>query len=70
MMYPLGDIQARNVAAYQPATLSAMEGLFESQRGAPLAILGQPDLETERLDNPLVIPDAELPHVPQMDRER
>ena len=58
MMYPLGDVQARNVAAYQPATLAAMEGLFHNERGAPLAILGQPDMATQTLDNPLVIPDV------------
>ena len=58
MMYPLGDGQARNVAEYQPATLSAMEGLFGTEKGAPLAILGQPNMETEKLDNPLIIPDA------------
>ena len=53
MMYPLGDALARNLAAYQPATLSAMEGLFHTEKGAPLAILGQPNMETEKLDNPL-----------------
>lgn len=58
MMYPLGDAQARNVAAYQPVTLSAMEGLFHSAQGAPLAILGQPNMQTQTLDNPLVIPDV------------
>jgi cytochrome bd-type quinol oxidase subunit 1 len=58
MMYPLGDSQARNVATYQPVTLSAMEGLFHTEKGAPLAILGQPNMETEKLDNPLIIPDA------------
>jgi cytochrome bd ubiquinol oxidase subunit I len=58
MMYPLGDAQALNVARYQPATLSAMEGLFHSAEGAPLTILGQPDMETQTLDNPVVIPDV------------
>jgi cytochrome bd ubiquinol oxidase subunit I len=58
MMYPLGDGQARNVAAYQPLTLAAMEGLFHTEKGAPLAILGQPNMETQKLDNPLVIPDV------------
>jgi cytochrome bd ubiquinol oxidase subunit I len=58
MMYPLGDGQARNVAAYQPTTLSAMEGLFHSEKGAPLAILGQPDMQTQKLQNPLVIPNV------------
>jgi cytochrome d ubiquinol oxidase subunit I len=58
MMYPLGDAQARNVAIYQPATLSAMEGLFHTQKGAPLSILGQPDMQTQTLDNPVVVPDV------------
>jgi cytochrome d ubiquinol oxidase subunit I len=35
-----------------------MEGLFESENGAPLAILGQPDVERRRLDNPLIVPRA------------
>ena len=35
-----------------------MEGLFETRDGAPLAILGQPDMENQRLDNPLIIPSA------------
>ncbi len=55
-MFPTGDGQGKNVAAYQPATLAAMEGLFESQESAPVAIIGQPDMEKRRLDNPLMIP--------------
>jgi len=35
-----------------------MEGLFETERGAPLALIGQPDVEQHRLDNPLTLPDA------------
>lgn len=58
MMYPTGDGQGKNIAWHQPATLAAMEGLFETERGAPLAIIGQPDLEKRRLDNPLTIPRA------------
>jgi cytochrome bd ubiquinol oxidase subunit I len=58
MMYPLGDAQGRNVAIYQPVTLSAMEGLFHTERGAPLTILGQPDMQAEELDNPLIVPDV------------
>jgi len=53
---PTGDMQGRLIAQNQPPTLAAMEGLFTSQSGAPLAILGQPDLGKQRLDNPLVIP--------------
>ncbi|MFZ0039006.1 MAG: cytochrome ubiquinol oxidase subunit I [Candidatus Acidiferrales bacterium] len=55
---PTGDIQGRMVAAHQPPTLAGMEGLFKSEPGAPLAILGQPDMEKRRLDNPLIVPKA------------
>jgi len=51
-----GDGQGRNVAAFQPVTLAATEGLFTTAQGAPIAILGQPDTTTQRLDNPLLIP--------------
>ena len=46
------------IAAHQPVTLAAMEGLFHSEKGAPLAILGQPDMQKQRLDNPLMVPRA------------
>ncbi|MGA9248846.1 MAG: cytochrome ubiquinol oxidase subunit I, partial [Candidatus Acidiferrales bacterium] len=39
-------------------TLAAMEGLFHTQAGAPIAILGQPDVPNQRLDNPLTVPRA------------
>jgi cytochrome d ubiquinol oxidase subunit I len=55
-LFPTGDSQGKLIAQNQPVTLAAMEGLFESQSGAPLAILGQPDVEKRRLDNPLEIP--------------
>jgi len=54
--FPTGDAQGRMVAHHQPATLAAMEGLFETEAGAPLVIIGQPDVERRRLDNPLVVP--------------
>jgi len=57
-LFPFGDFQGRMVARHQPATLAAMEGLFETKAGAPLALLGQPDMEKKRLDNPLEIPNA------------
>jgi cytochrome d ubiquinol oxidase subunit I len=55
-MVPTGDMQGRLIAENQPATLAAMEGLFVSQQGAPLAILGQPDVDKRKLDNPLEVP--------------
>ncbi len=58
MIFPTGDGQGRNIAASQPVTLAAMEGLFDSTPAAPLAILGQPDIERQRLDNQLTVPGA------------
>ncbi|MGH9666245.1 MAG: cytochrome ubiquinol oxidase subunit I, partial [Bryobacteraceae bacterium] len=58
MIFPTGDGQGRMVAEHQPVTLAAMEGLFETAAGAPLAIIGQPDTERQRLDNPLAVPSA------------
>jgi cytochrome bd ubiquinol oxidase subunit I len=58
MVFPTGDGQGKNIALLQPPTLAAMEGLFRTENGAPLAILGQPDVERHRLDNPLTVPRA------------
>ena len=56
-LFPTGDMQGKMIANNQQPTLAAMEGLFESKQGAPLAILGQPDVENRRLDNPLEVPN-------------
>ncbi len=56
MPFPTGDGQGKNIAQHQPVTLAAMEGLFETTEGAPLAIIGQPDVGQRKLDNPLVVP--------------
>jgi len=58
MLFPTGDQQGKNVAFQQPVTLAAMEGLFQTVNGAPIAIVGQPDMDQRRLDNPLVVPRA------------
>jgi cytochrome d ubiquinol oxidase subunit I len=55
-LFPTGDGQGRMVARHQPATLAAMEGLFNSEAGAPLVLVGQPDMEKMRLDNPIALP--------------
>ena len=55
-LVPTGDAQGRMLAAHQPVTLAAMEGMFETQKGAPIALIGQPDLQNRRLDNPLEVP--------------
>ena len=57
-LFPTGDGQGRMLARYQPVTLAAVEALFHSQPGAPLVIIGQPDPDTGKIDNPLIVPKA------------
>jgi len=56
-VFPTGDQQGRLVTENQPATLAAMEGLFQSTPGAPLVIIGQPNVEKGTIDNPIVVPN-------------
>jgi cytochrome bd ubiquinol oxidase subunit I len=56
LAFPTGDQQGKMIALNQPATLAAMEGLFNAENGAPLALIGQPDTERGRLDNAIAIP--------------
>jgi cytochrome d ubiquinol oxidase subunit I len=58
MIFPTGDGQGKNIAFHQPQTLAAMEGLFRTTEGAPIALIGQPNTDTMQLDNPLTIPNA------------
>ncbi len=53
---PTGDAQGRMLARNQPVTLAAMEALWDTQPGAPLVILGQPDVAAQKIDNPIVVP--------------
>jgi cytochrome d ubiquinol oxidase subunit I len=55
--FPTGDYSAKNVAIHQPVTFAAMEGHFRTERGADLALIGQPDVENMKLDNPVRVPD-------------
>jgi cytochrome d ubiquinol oxidase subunit I len=56
--FPTGDMNSRNVLDYQPVKLATMEGLFESEAGAPLALIGMPSVEQGRLLDPIVVPDV------------
>ncbi|HTV93314.1 MAG TPA: cytochrome ubiquinol oxidase subunit I [Verrucomicrobiae bacterium] len=56
-VFPSGDIQGDDVTAYQPVKLAAMEGLFKTVDGAPLAIIGMPDSRTQTLIDPIIVPD-------------
>ncbi len=53
--FPTGDRQAKQVAKYQPVSLAAMEGRFESGPYAGITLIGQPDVAARRLDNPIEV---------------
>ncbi len=57
VIFPTGDRNGNNVTVYQPVKLAAMEGLFTSERGAPLAIIGMPDVPKRTLIDPIIVPD-------------
>ena len=52
-VFPTGDLHGRYMAKNQPAAVAAMEGLFTSQKGAPIVLIGQPNEERRNIDNPL-----------------
>ncbi len=54
-IFPTGDIHGRYMAKHQPASVAAMEGLFHTQRGAGIVLIGQPDEDKQTIDNPLVV---------------
>jgi cytochrome d ubiquinol oxidase subunit I len=57
VLQPLsGDVSARHVAEHQPAKLAAMEGLFRTQRAAPLHAFGWPDEEARETRFAIEIP--------------
>ena len=54
--FPTGDRQAKLVAEYQPVSLAAMEGRFESGANADLTFIGQPNVRERRIDNAIRAP--------------
>ena len=54
-IFPTGDLHGRYMAKHQPAAVAGMEGLFTSEKGAPMILMGQPDEQKQRIDNPLVV---------------
>jgi cytochrome bd ubiquinol oxidase subunit I len=42
-----GDMHGLNTLQHQPAKIAAMEGHFDTQRGAPLILFGWPDMQAE-----------------------
>lgn len=57
LLQPLsGDFSAREVAKVSPLKLAALEGQFETERGAPLRLGGLPDMEKEETRFALLVP--------------
>ncbi len=56
MQLLFGDMHGLNTLEHQPAKVAAMEGLWETQRGAPLNLFGWPDEEAETTRFALEIP--------------
>ncbi len=52
----VGDLHGLNTLEHQPAKIAAMEGHYETQRGAPLILFGIPDDEAEETKFALEIP--------------
>jgi cytochrome d ubiquinol oxidase subunit I len=57
-VFPSGDRQGKLVTDNQPVTLAAMEGLFQTESGASIVLIGQPDTDKQTLDNPIYVPKA------------
>lgn len=56
-VFPTGDAHGKYMAHHQPVTTAAMEGLFHTRQGAPIVLMGQPNVEEEKIDNPLAVND-------------
>lgn len=52
----VGDFHGTNTRDYQPAKLAAMEGLWETERGAPLVLFAIPDADTRSNRFEIAIP--------------
>ena len=52
----VGDLHGLNTKEYQPAKVAAMEGIWETQRGAPLLLFAIPDEEARENNFEIGIP--------------
>lgn len=79
--FPSGDLQAKAVHEHQPEAFAAMEGHFHTEVGAGMTLVGQPNVEELRIDNPIHIPyllsflthqrwDTEIKGLTEFPRER
>jgi len=52
----IGDLHGLNTLQHHPAKVAAMEGVWETQKGAPLTLFGLPNEETRTTDYAIKIP--------------
>jgi cytochrome d ubiquinol oxidase subunit I len=52
----VGDLHGLNTLTHQPAKVAAMEGLWDTQRGAPLVLFGWPDQEAQQTRYAVEVP--------------
>ena len=52
----MGDLHGLNTLEHQPVKVAAMEGIWETQKGAPLKVFGWPDEEAETTRFSIEIP--------------
>jgi cytochrome d ubiquinol oxidase subunit I len=57
-IFPTGDLHGKYMAKNQPAAVAGMEGLFNTEKGAPIVLMGQPDEQKQTIDNPLPVRDV------------
>lgn len=54
----MGDLHGLNTLEHQPAKIAAIEGIWHTERGAPLTLFGLPNEKEGRTDYALQIPKA------------
>ncbi|MCW5256661.1 cytochrome ubiquinol oxidase subunit I [Verminephrobacter aporrectodeae subsp. tuberculatae] len=54
----MGDAHGLNTLEHQPAKIAAIEGIWHTERGAPLTLLGLPNEQQGRTDYAVQIPKA------------
>jgi cytochrome bd ubiquinol oxidase subunit I len=56
MQFLAGDLHGLNTLEHQPAKVAAMEGVWDTERGAPLTLFGVPDEEARTTHHAIKIP--------------
>ena len=52
----VGDLHGLNTLAHQPAKIAAMEGIWQTEKGAPAVLFGMPDASTQSNRFEIAIP--------------